>query len=283
MTILACIDRSHFAASVCDHAAWSAKELDVPVELLHSIERHPDPASRADHSGRLGVDTGEHLLAELVALDEQRNRVARESGRVLLDDAARRIHEAGVEEVYQRLESGELSDQLRDHERSARMIVMGRGGEAATQDAAYLGRNLERVIRASHRPVLIAAVAHRPIRRYLLAFDGGKSSGEAINYLVETPLLRDIEGKVLMVGRGGDGGRSRLGDAVRRLESAGLHVTSELKDGEPEAVIADNIERDDIDLIVMGAYGHSRIRQMMIGSTTTELMHRTAVSMLVFH
>jgi len=283
MTILTCIDRSHFAASVCDHAAWAATRLGVPVELLHAIERHPDPGGRVDRSGRLGVDTGEHLLTELVALDEQRNRVARENGRVLLDDAARRIREAGVEEVYQRLETGELADQLRDHERNARLIVMGKGGEAADRDVKHLGRNLERVIRASHKPVLIATETYRPIRRYLLAYDGGRSTGEAIGYLVESPLLSDVEGQVLMVGRGADGDRSRLHDAVRHLESAGLRVTGETREGEPEAVIAGAVEREAIDLLVMGAYGHSRIRQLMIGSTTTELMHRTAVSMLVFH
>ncbi len=283
MTVLACIDRSHYAASVCDHAAWAAKTLGVPVEVLHVIERHPDPARYADRSGRLGVDTGEHLLRELVALDEQRHRVARESGRMLLDDATRRVGEAGVAEVYQRLETGDLADQLRDHERDARLIVMGKGGEAADRDVKHLGRNLERVIRASHKPVMIASETFRPINRFLLAWDGGKSSGEAINYLVESPLVKDIEGLVLMAGRGADGDRNRLGDAVRHLESSGLRVTGETRDGEPEAVITDTIEREGIDLLVMGAYGHSRIRQLMIGSTTTELMHRTDVSMLVFH
>lgn len=219
MTVLACIDRSHFAASVCDHAAWAAGRLGAAVEVLHAIERHPDPAVRADRSGRLGVDTGEHLLTELVALDEQRNRVARESGRVLLDDAARRVREAGVEEVYQRLETGELTEQLRDHERNALLIVMGKGGEAADRNAAHLGRNLERVIRASHRPVLIASDTFQPIRRYLLAYDGGKSTGEAISYLVESPLVNDIdiEGQVLMVGRDAGADHARLDDAVRHL------------------------------------------------------------------
>jgi len=282
MTVLACIDRSHYAASVCDHAAWAARTLDIPVLVLHSIERLPDPAARTDRSGRLGVDTGEHLLSELVALDEQRNRVARESGRVLLDDAARRVAEAGVGEVFQRLETDDLADQLRDHERDSRLIVLGKGGESADRDVKDLGRNLERVIRASHKPVLIAAEAFRPIRRFLLAYDGGRSAGEVINYLVDTPLLKGIEGQVLMVGHGADGDRNWLGDAVRHLESAGLRVTGVVRQGEPEAVIADTVESEGIDLLVMGAYGHSRIRQLMIGSTTTDVMRRCVISMLVF-
>ncbi len=283
MNVLAFVDRSHYAASVCDHAAWAAGRLHVPVKLLHAIERHPDRTAHADRSGRLGVDTGEHLLRELVTLDEQRNRVARESGRVLLDDAARRIREAGIAEVYQRLEQGDPAGQLRDHEANARLIVIGKGGEAAKCGASHVGRNLERVIRASHKPVLIVPETFRPIRRYLLAWDGGKSTGDAINYLVESPLLREVEGQVLMAGDGSGMDRERLGDAVRHLESAGLRVTGAVREGEPETVIAVAVEREGIDLLVMGAWGHSRIRQLMIGSTTTELLRRCDASMLVFH
>ena len=147
----------------------------------------------------------------------------------------------------------------------------------------HLGRNLERAIRASHKPVLIASDTCRPIRRYLLAWDGGKSTGAAINYLVQSPLLAEAEGEVLMVGREVETDRVRLGDAVRHLESAGLRVTAGIREGEPEQVIVDTVERDGIDLLVMGAYGHARIRQLMIGSTTTEVMQRCAASMLVFH
>ncbi|SCW95108.1 Universal stress protein family protein, partial [Sphingobium faniae] len=37
--ILACIDASAYAASVCDLAAWASKRLDLPVELLHVVQR----------------------------------------------------------------------------------------------------------------------------------------------------------------------------------------------------------------------------------------------------
>lgn len=60
-------------------------------------------------------------------------------------------------------------------------------------------------------------------------------------------------------------------------------MAGSIREGEPAEAIVDTVERDGIDLLVMGAYGHSRIRQLMIGSTTTELMHKCAVSMLVFH
>ncbi|HCI19813.1 MAG TPA: universal stress protein UspA, partial [Alphaproteobacteria bacterium] len=52
--------------------------------------------------------------------------------------------------------------------------------------------------------------------------------------------------------------------------------------GEPEKVISDHVEQHSIDLLVMGAYGHSRIRNLMIGSTTTQMIRSCLVPVLLF-
>lgn len=40
-------------------------------------------------------------------------------------------------------------------------------------------------------------------------------------------------------------------------------------------------ERERIDLLVMGAYGHSRIRSMLLGSTTTQLLRTCPIPVLL--
>ena len=40
--VLACVDRSPFADHVADYAAWAARRMDAPLELLHVIDRHPE-------------------------------------------------------------------------------------------------------------------------------------------------------------------------------------------------------------------------------------------------
>lgn len=282
MSVLAFVDGSRFALSVCDHAAWAALQLEAPVELVHVLERHrSDPAIATDRSGRLGVDTREALLAQLVELDEERNRLAHEAGRHLLAEAASRVRRNGVTAIQQRLLHGELVDTLHDHEREATLAVLGKRGEGEDHAPAHLGTNLERVIRASHRPVLIAAQEYRPIRRFLLAFDGGPSTGRAIDVLVNAPLLRGAEGQLLMVGTGTEAERHKLADGTSRLRASGVAVTSELRPGEPDEVIPERVASGRIDLLVMGAYGHSRLRTLMIGSTTSALLRTTTASMLV--
>jgi nucleotide-binding universal stress UspA family protein len=50
----------------------------------------------------------------------------------------------------------------------------------------------------------------------------------------------------------------------------GHKLSIQIEAGRPEQVISETVEREGIDLLVMGAYGHSRIRAMIIGSTTSE-------------
>lgn len=282
MKILAYIDASRYAQSNCDYAAWAATTLDVPVELVHVIEKpSSDPTIAADRSGRLGIDSRESLLRELVALDEQRNKLEQESGRHLVEEATAYVRNAGVQEVTTSLVHGELVDHLRDHEREARILVMGKRGEGENQAEEHLGTNLERVIRASHRPILIASQAFRPVRRFLFAFDGGPSAGNAMHRLVNSPLLRYAQGTLITVGEQSTQNGERLDDAASRLRAAGYTIDTEIRNGEADEVIPDMINNEDFDLLVMGAYGHSRIRTLLIGSTTTHLLRTSTKAIIV--
>ena len=51
--VLACVDQSHFADAVADYAAWAARRMDAPLELLHVIDRHLERGSGEDHSGAI--------------------------------------------------------------------------------------------------------------------------------------------------------------------------------------------------------------------------------------
>ena len=126
------------------------------------------------------------------------------------------------------------------------------------------------MLRGSRRPVLVAARAFRPIRRFLVAFDGSPSARKAVEHVAQSPLLKGLPCEILMVAdKASD---ERLDRAAETLRAAGFAVEARLEPGEPDEVIAADVERDDIDLVVMGAYGHSRIRAFLIGSTTSEIV-----------
>ncbi|BDA85376.1 universal stress protein UspA [Aureimonas sp. SA4125] len=279
--IIACIDGSIYAASVCDHAAWAAQRLAAPVEVVHALGRRDTTSAPLDLSGSLEFGEREALLNQLAELDAQKAKVSHLRGRHLVADAVSRIRAAGTQTVSEMLRHGDVADTVRDLDGETRLLVIGKRGEAADFAKGHLGSNLERVIRSARKPVLVVSRAFAPIASFLVAFDGGRSSGQVVERLVASPLLSNLPCHLFMAGDGAGEAGNRLRAAEGALKAAGYAVTVGIEAGEPETVIAAKVKRDGIGLVVMGAYGHSRIRNLIVGSTTTALIESCTVPVLV--
>lgn len=280
MTVLACIDGSRHTAGVCDYAARAALRLGSGVEVLLALDRQPidEPI---DRSGLMTADMAEETLEEYARLNEERRRLDQQHGRAVLDHAAERIRALGVEPVQERLVFGGIGDAVRDHEAGASLVVMGRRGAAEHRDPAHLGGNVERVVRASRRPLLIVPPEYRPLRRFVVAYDASPSADRIVDALVREALLLDAECRLLTVGAEEPRRRAQLASAAARLREAGYRVEEVLAPGHAEEAILATVRDSGADLLVMGAYGHSRIRELLVGSATTALLRASDVPVLV--
>ncbi|MEX2629670.1 MAG: universal stress protein [Tistlia sp.] len=280
--LIALIDGSLYSHSVCDHAAWVAGRTGAAVEILHVIGRRETGSPPADLSGSLKLGARTALLEELATLDEQRGKLAQKRGRAILEDAKAKIAAAGVTEVTTRLRIGDLVEAVAECEAEADLVVIGKRGEAADFARLHLGSNLERVARSSRRPLLVAARAFKPIERFLIAYDGGTSSMKAVDTVARSRLFSGLRCSLVTVGPDSENTRKRLGNAQALLEAGGYAVEGMVIDGDPETVIAETVEKQAIDLLVMGAYGHSRIRSLIIGSTTAEMLRSCKIPVMLF-
>ena len=278
--IIALVDGSVYSGSVCDHAAWVARRMGAEVVLLHVIGRRE--ARRADLSGSIGLGARTKLMQELAELDEQQAKLSLKRGRAILEDGAARLREDGVEKVVTVLRHGDLVEELALLERDADLIVIGKRGEAADFAKLHLGSNLERVVRASERPVLVAARAFHPIECFTLAFDGGSSAVRALEHIAESPVFRGLKCHLLTIGEETPDLREMLEGAEAMLREAGFEVVAEIVTGQPEKVICEQTKARQTGLLVMGAYGHSRIRSMIIGSTTTAMVQGCQLPVMLF-
>jgi nucleotide-binding universal stress UspA family protein len=175
-----------------------------------------------------------------------------------------------------------LSDSIAEYDKDADLIVLGKRGNHADFSKGHLGSNLERVIRSCKHPVLVASTAVWPMERFVFAYDSGPSANKAVDYLVSQPLLKGLDCHLLCVGKGGSKHERSLHEAELKLTEAGYNVEADLRAGDPDEVIAEAINREGSDLLVMGAFGHSRIRQLIVGSTTTAMIRGTKRPVLLF-
>ncbi len=281
MKILACVDVSIYAESVVDHAAWVARRTDATVQLLHVIGRK-ERGELYDISGALGPDAGAALLTQLAEADAMSARLARERGHTLLDAMGKRLAEAGAELSGKTMREGSFVDAVTDLETDCNLVVVGKRGANADFATMHLGSNLERVVRSSSRPVLVVSRAFREVRRVLIAYDGGPSARKAIDAVADQPLFRGLSILVVRVGEDTLDTRDGLETAASILRDRGLEVSARILPGDPERVIGDAVREQGIDLLVMGAYGHSRVRHLLVGSTTSAMVRTCLVPVMLF-
>lgn len=256
------MDGSPFAESVCDHAAWAAERLDLPVAPAHALDR---PAMAMAVGRANGADADPESF-----------------GRRVLEKAESRLRAAGVETAPPVMRDGGFVEALCALAEGAAVAVVGKRGMTAEHPGLDLGANLERTARARRGPLLVAARGFRPVRRALIAFDGGPSAIKAADWLIETPLLQGLALTLFTVGPLGVEAAQARERAAAALADADHAVWVENADGEAEEAIAQRLAAGDSDILVMGAYGHSRMRALFLGSTTTEMLRVAETPVLLF-
>ncbi|WP_022961308.1 universal stress protein [Halopseudomonas pelagia] len=279
-TVLACVDGSKSSPAVCDYAAWASLRLDAPLTFLHVLD-HSQYPTETNLSGNIGLGSREHLLTELAELDEKRGKLMREQGRLMLEAAVARVKAGGVADPAVRQRHGDLVETLAELEKDIRLLVIGREGEEGDTVGGHVGSHLESVIRTVHRPTLVTAGDFRQPRSVMLAFDNGPSTRKGIEMIAASPLFKGLPIHLVMVGADTKDAWESVNVAKQALEKVGHQVQACIRAGNVEEVLLGYEEEHDIDMIVMGAYGHSRIRQFFVGSTTTTILTRTKRPLLL--
>ncbi len=279
--ILACVDRSQYADHVTDYAAWAAKRIGQNLELLHVIDRHPEIARDADHSGAIGIDAQEQLLNTLSQSDEARSRKRREQGRIFLNRLRERAMDAGVAHTDTRQRLGELQATLLEQQAEVSLYVLGRRGRSAEATQRDLGRNVERVVRALRQPILTVTDQFQVPRNALLAFDGGRVTRRGVEMVARSRLFQGMPVHLLMSGKPGRETDKQLEWAQNRLQKAGFEAPALRVPGDAERVIAGEVINRDIDILIMGAYSHSWPRSLLFGSKTSDVLRSARVPTLL--
>ena len=281
-TLLACIDASSYAASVTDHAAWAAGRLGASVELLHVIQRNDAVAARHDLSGAMGLGARSSLLEELVAIDEAEGRVARERGRLLLLAAEEKIRASGIESVVTTHRHGGIVETVIEREADADIVVIGKRGASHEFAAEHLGSKVERVIRESIRPVLVACREFTAPSTVMIAFDGRPNARKAVEFAASSKLFQGHTVHVVTAGKRGAQTEKDMAWALDVLSPAFQSTESVFLEAPAGESIPKYVETEGIGMVVMGAYSHSPLRRFIVGSTTTSIMLNSHVPILLF-
>ncbi|MBD2750645.1 universal stress protein [Microvirga sp. BT688] len=217
-------------------------------------------------------------------LDHMREDVEN-TARAALDAFAERAKQEGVsvETVMPDLSLGDSSGEVSRLARYFDGTVLQQPDPAGTETADLI----EAVLFRSGRPVVIVPSHQGPLqpRTVLIAWDEGRPAARAVADAL--PLLVIAERvEVVTVGTHGRDRERHSSHLVRHLARHGIetHGASLVTDrGSVASMLLCHAAEVKADLIVMGGYGHSRLREIVLGGTTRRIIQTMTVPVLMAH
>ena len=258
--------------------------LDAAIELAERFGAHltgvyVDPGIALP--ALMDVPIAPNLIDELE--DEHQRRCA---------EAERRFREkTSHSEIASewRLARGELADTLSRHARYADLVILGQ--EGSDDQKMVVGGLPDSVVLTCGRPALVVPYigATAPPGKYVIvAWNGSREAARAVNDAL--PLLKQAEKVEVMCINASDGEEE---DADLPGADLSLHLARHGVKAEAQSTVARDIDVGDLllaraadhgaDLIVMGAYGHARWREVVLGGVTRHLLAQMTVPVLMSH
>ncbi len=178
---------------------------------------------------------------------------------------------------------GSPMDSICNRAQVADLIVMGKRGEFARWDARSLGATVEAVSRKVRKPVLVAEKNFSPIKKILVAYDGSRHANQALLFVGHLAEAFQSQITILSVADDKEAGARCCQEAKDYLQSYDIQLALDTIPGHAEKEIIDYAAKAGVDLIAMGAFGHSRLREALLGSTTEHILRFAQNSILLAH
>ena len=279
--IIACVDGSILSEAVCDFGAFFSKTLGLSLELLSVVE-HLHVSSQTDLSGNIGFGPRDDLLESLIDEDKSESKKAIVEGKEMLLRLQERAlkQEAKAVKIVQK--HGELYENVQAQKEEIRLLILGLRGKDHESNVHAIGSQVEELIRTLNVPILLVNEAFFEPRKILIAYDGSPSSKKAIDMVVKEPLFNHVERHIVNVHKDKALSSFMLEEATHILETLSFSTlyTASLQ-GEPIKELLNYQKEKSIDLIAMGAFSHSRIRDALFGSFTSKMILSTPKPLLL--
>lgn len=273
-SILVHYDAGRTAPQRLETAIGVAQALGAHIACLYALTATPAPV--------YAYDATEVMRAAQQRIREDMLRDARRG----YDECLRRT---GFERSEWRASDADVQDAVALHARYADLVVIG---QKHPEWPSGVGREFERGVPLSAgRPVLVVPYAfeRRPVgQRVLVAWNASREAARAVSDAL--PLLRRAAQVDVVAFRpkvaGGAHGEEPGADIGLYLARHGVKVTAHVHE-DPQGDIGGQLlsRAFDLssDLIVMGAWGHSRLRETILGGVTRTLLESMTVPVLMSH
>jgi nucleotide-binding universal stress UspA family protein len=258
--ILVSLDGSEHSETALSYGLWLAEKFDATLLGQHVIDTVSLESFFHDISGSLGFEPYLDFSTRMRDVLETR-------GEAVLEAFRGRCQEKGIRfESF--LDMGIIPNEICERAKVADLVMIGHKGVNEKFSTGLLGRTAESVTRKSPRPVFVSPQDFREITNPMLAYDGSQRASTAMEHAAEVCAFLNLPLTVLHAVKEPKVAEKVIQEARGYLSSYKLKAEYLAIPGYPEKVIISTLQKNSHDLLFIGAYGHRRIIEMVLGSTT---------------
>ncbi len=276
-SVIACLDSPEHIQSVLDASMWAAKLLRAPLGLLHAMP-NTHRKTAVDYSGCLIAKEDSHLLNKFTLEEQDSNGKMRDQGRLLLKQAEHYCQQQQgryQHTVYTLPRHATLAESLAYVDDVAQLIVIGH--------TVTCKNSLSQLIRAIRCPTLVTPTSFNTPKTALFAFDNSPTCQALLDWLCQSTFLRLITVHIVLVGKLSEANKEDLRAAYAKLRQAGISAKKALLEGrDVSATLLYYQQQHGLELLLTGAFGESRLRELLHGSDTQKMLCASKTPYLLY-
>ncbi len=273
--ILIPTDGSEYSATTLEYALYLARKLKTSITGLYVIDiKLLQGPLLNDLSGFSTMAPSQEFIPFIAKGLEERAKKIQENFQ-------ERCQKENIPFTF-KTQTGIIDDMIIEAGQKADWIMLAQRGEnyPLTRNL-LLGSTSESVVRKSGKPVIITPLSFRPIKKIGLAYDGSPPGEKALETAVLLSKAAEWPLFVIIISADHISTAGLKQKTVEILDRYGMPHNITMHEGKEEQEILKFATEHPEQLLVMGAYGHSRIREMILGSTTSYVIRNTTVPVLL--
>jgi len=273
-SILLAVDGSVYTDAQVSHGIELAKSFQSRIKVLSIVDIRVFEWAVA-----MGTEGFVPVIPSKVFQDESK-RILESKADAVLEKCAALIEQHGLDYEVEKIH-GPPADVICEKAHLVDLVIMGARGEYAKWESKLVGATLEAVVRQCNKPIFITPKALRNIKKILIAYDGSDKANHALQMGAFFAAKLEVPTTIVTIHDNEQMRKKFLREASTYLQPYSVDSETVGLSGSPENEIADFAHQNDIDLIMMGAFGHSRIREAILGSTTEQVMRKSKIPIVL--
>lgn len=222
-------------------------------------------------------DAGAYIIPELIKI---RAQLGEEAEKILSEYSER--CEARDIPFTGRIEEGEIPKTICEAARTVDIIIMGKYGRTPEQSRKDIGGVISSVIRNAIRPVIVVPESYEKIECAIVAYDGSRQASHALMVATDFVTLYKIPLWVLTASDSTAEREAINAEAMKYLSHHSISAKPILASDNPKKAITEAASARQNSIVIMGAYGDTRLKEMLLGSTTEAVVTKTDYPVLLY-